>query len=111
MIKMGQKPQSVHGPAAGFPFHTKTADVVFKKALELIKLHPDKKSSEILKLAIDKSQSPVTELTPEDGKLLDIAINWAQNGKTGVGFNNRIGGMPGGPFRSTTHSVGGRGAP
>jgi hypothetical protein len=111
MVKMPQRNQMQNSPAPGFPFHTRTAEIVFKKALELIPLHPEKKSAEILKLAIEKSQSPVTELTPEDGRLLDIAISWAQNGKAGVGNNNRMAGTPGGPFRSTTHSVAGRGAP
>jgi hypothetical protein len=98
--------------AMGFPFHTRAAEMVLKKAIELIGLYPNKSAKELIGIAVNKSGISVTNLTPEDSHLLNMAVSWAQNGKSGVGFGNRIAGMPGGPFRSSSgHSLGQRGAP
>lgn len=83
-----------------FPFHTKASGKVYTKALQLVKLFPLDNPTEILKKAIRASGvTPIVDLTPEDEKLLRMAIEAAQNGppKTNV----RLGGAPGGPFNST----------
>lgn len=95
-----------------FPYHTKAARDVWKKALELIQLYPMEGPVQLLRRAMSEVDvEPVTDLTPEDEKLLRMAIELAQNGPP----KNvaRVGGTPGGPFRSddATHTTRGRGAP
>jgi hypothetical protein len=86
----------------GFGFRTWSARMVFEMAQKLIGLYPLAKPAEILAMAIRKSGVLTSELTPEDDKMLMMAIDWAQSGapKTNV----RTGGTPGGPFRSTADS-------
>lgn len=114
-----QTPVSVHTPKIkhepvqpvmsppSFPFHTKSAGNVWAQAQKLIRQMPLANSTEILKRSISSVEAnPITDLTPEDEKLLRIAIEFAQNGPAGQ--PNKIGGMPGGPFRSGAKT---RGAP
>jgi len=92
-------------PAPGFPFHTRSAERIWVFAQKLILTHPEAPATEIIRMAAQESRLPLTDLTPEDITLLQMAVDWAQNGpaKTSV----RTGGTPGGPFRSG----GGWGAP
>ncbi len=78
------------------------ASKVFEKAQQLIALYPLSKPAEILGMALRKAGVLTSELTPEDDKLLKMAIDWAQNGPSRT--NIRTGGAPGGPFRSTGDS-------
>jgi hypothetical protein len=92
------------GPVASFPFHTEVAAKVWESAKKMIMKYKTAKPLEILRLAIDDSKMLSTELTPEDAKLLELAISWAQNGPPKpVGH---LSGAPGGPFNSTTGSTG-----
>lgn len=95
-----------------FPYHTKAAREVWEKALELIQLYPLDNPVQILRRAMAETDvEPVMDLTPEDEKLLRMAIEFAQNGPPKSVA--RIGGAPGGPFRSddASHTTRGRGAP
>ena len=93
----------------GFGFSTWSARMVFEMAQRLIGLYPLLKPEELLPLAVRKSGVQATELTPEDDRMLKIAIDWAQNGSAKT--NIRTGGTPGGPYRSTadSHSTNPRG--
>ena len=86
----------------GFGFRTWSARMVFEMAQRLIGLYPLMKPEEILGMAIRKSGVLTSELTPEDDRMLKMAIDWAQNGAAKT--NVRTGGAPGGPFRSTADS-------
>jgi hypothetical protein len=99
-------------PAPSFPFHTKAARDVWGKAEGLIALFPLENPTQILQRAmIAVNVKPLMDLTPEDEKLLRMAIDQAQNGAP----KNvaRSGGTPGGPFNSTGYGrhMKGRGAP
>lgn len=83
----------------GFGFGTWSARKVFEMAQNLIPLYPLSKPAEILAMAIRKSGVLTSELTPEDDRLLQMAIDWAQNGPART--NIRTGGTPGGPARFT----------
>jgi hypothetical protein len=91
-------------PEAVFPFHTASAGKVWSEAKRLILKHKTAGALEILRMSIEGAGIISTELTPEDARLLELAIHWAQNGpiKTPV----RSGGAPGGPFNSTTGDTG-----
>jgi hypothetical protein len=95
-------------PKPSFPFHTKAARDVWAKAEELIGLYPLENPTQLLKRAMsDQEISPLMDLTPEDEKLLRMAIDHAQNGPPKS--LSRIGGAPGGPFNSSNPKT--RGAP
>lgn len=95
-------------PPASFPFHTKTAQSVYKKALELMELYPLENPVQIVKRAINALDVNVlAHLTPEDVKLLEMAVKYAQNGAPARPQKK---GNPGGPFNSTSY-LGKRGTP
>jgi hypothetical protein len=78
---------------------------------------PKADPSQIIYRVLEDESIPAYELTPEDMATLEIAINWAQAGKVTQPeppqVGNRLGGAPGGPFRSNRegHYLGTRGAP
>lgn len=74
------------GEAPGFPFHTKSAEKIWTFAKLLILTHPEAPPTEIVRLAMLKARLPPSDLTPEDTLLLQLAIEWMQNGpaKTNV---------------------------
>lgn len=92
------------GPVASFPFHTATAGKVWDSARKMIRKYKMAKPTEILRLALDHSKLPGTELTPEDAKLLELAIAWAQNGAPKPVA--KMSGAPGGPANSSSGSTG-----
>lgn len=108
-------PEPDPGPAVApdpsFPYHTKEAGTVWQAALDLIRLYPKEGPAAIFKLALEKAKVKPQEITPEDEKLLQMAIHYAQNGPPKS--LSRIGGMPGGPYDSLRygHSLGGIGNP
>jgi hypothetical protein len=107
---------STPAPFPGFGFHTKTAEKVWDQAKKIAAENPKMKTDEIVAKAIEATRSLSTELTPEDGRLLDMAINWYLAGKMWdlkPPTNIRSGGAPGGSFRSVEygHTLAGRGAP
>jgi hypothetical protein len=92
------------GPVEAFPFHTKVAGKVWDSAKLMIAKYKTAKPLEILRLALDHSKMASNELTPEDAKLLELAISWAQNGAPKP--VSKMSGAPGGPFNSTTGDTG-----
>lgn len=68
------------GETAAFPFHTASAEKVWKEAKKLIFKHKTAGTNEIVRMAIDASGVLGVELTPEDAKLLSMAVDWARNG-------------------------------
>ena len=68
-------------PATAFGFHTKAAEEVWKYAKQIADAYPKEATAAIISKAIDRSEIPVTELTPEDSKMLDMAVNWYLAGK------------------------------
>ncbi len=102
--------------APGFGFRTKAAERVWDFAKKICDEDPKQQTKTIVAKATDQAGVLVTELTPEDGAMLDMAISWYLSGKiagAAVGAPNRIGGTPGGPFRSVGygHHLGSKGAP
>lgn len=88
---------------SGFPFGTESAKKVWEKAQKIARQDPDAKESVVLQQAMDAARVPPIDLTPEDLRILDLAIHWALSGKsteTPPKSNARIGGTPGGPFNS-----------
>jgi len=82
-----------------WPYRTATAEVVWKYAADLIPKHPEMNEADVLKRAIEISGVDPLDLSPEDWRLLEMAIEWRKNGVTGLP-RPRIGGAPGGPFDS-----------
>lgn len=70
-----------HVPAPVFGFHTKSAETVWKHAQRVADAAPKETTAAIVSKAIDRSEIPVSELTPEDMKMLDMAVNWYLAGK------------------------------
>lgn len=70
-----------HVPAPVFGFHTKTAEKVWKHAQQIADAHPKETTAAIVSKAIDRADVPASELTPEDSKMLDMAVNWYLAGK------------------------------
>lgn len=99
------------GPES-FPYRTETAEVVWRQARKLVPLHPEMDEKSILRKAVLDTGVRTTDMTPEDWRLLEMAIEWHKNGTTGIP-KPRIGGMPGGPANHTTdgHHLAKRGAP
>jgi hypothetical protein len=92
------KPSGAIAPTPpSFPFHTKVSRKIYEKALKMVRLYPLEGPSQILKRAIMAAgATPLVDVTPEDEKLLRMAIDFAQNGPAGE--PNKIGGAPGGPL-------------
>lgn len=98
----------------GFGFHTVAAERAWKFARQVADENPKDTTANIVRRACARANVVAMDLTPEDASLLDMAINWYLSGKaramqepTPPSSGNRIGGAPGGPFRSS----GNRGAP
>lgn len=68
-------------PSPAFGFRTKSAEEVWTYAQKVAEAHPKEASPAIISKAIEQSGIPVSELTPEDMKLLDMAVNWYLAGK------------------------------
>jgi hypothetical protein len=71
--------------AATFPFHTPTANAVWSKAQELSVTDVDKSPEDILKAAIEELEVEPNDLTPEDFRLLQMAIKWFMDGSASAG--------------------------
>lgn len=104
-------------PGPGLSFHTKSAEEVWRIAKQVADEMPKEQTSVIISRAMERMKVLMTELTPEDMKLLEMAVNWYLAGKSAgmeqpapITNNNRLGGMPGGPFNSNSTGVG-RGSP
>lgn len=68
-------------PSPLFGFHTPSAEVVWKYAKKIADRHPKEATAAIISKAIERSKVPASELTPEDSKMLDMAVNWYLAGK------------------------------
>jgi hypothetical protein len=106
-------PMNRDGAQQAWPYRTETAEVVWKHASDLIPKHPEMNEVDVLKKAIEISGVDPLDLSPEDWRLLEMAIEWR---KAGAAFQKRprIGGStPGGPYDSwdTGHWLPKRGAP
>lgn len=116
-VKTHQAPQvgntkgqaQIANQSPSFPFRTASAEKVWATAQQLILLYPMSKPVEIMEMAFKESGVQHHELTPEDKHLLQMAVEYLQNGTPAT--NVRTGGTPGGPFRSQGdgHSLGIRG--
>jgi hypothetical protein len=88
---------------------------VWAEVVKLIGKHPDLNETQLLQQAIGAAGVQALDLTAEDWRLLEMAIEWRKNGIKGVALP-RIGGAPGGPANTSTgqafgHELGSRGAP
>lgn len=105
-------PMNRDGAQQAWPYRTETAEVVWKHVSDLIPKHPELNEADILKKAIEISGVDPLDLSPEDWRLLEMAIEWR---KAGAAWQKRprIGGMPGGPYDSSYmgHWLPKRGAP
>lgn len=90
-VPSGQKyPDDVKPP--GFPFSTKAAGVVWAAAQKLMRDNPEIAPQDILGQAMQQVKTPIYDLTPEDLTLLQMALQFAQNGP--ARNNVRAGGTP-----------------
>lgn len=105
-------PMNRDGAGQAWPYRTETAEVVWKHVSDLIPKHPELNEVELLKRAIEISGIDPLDLSPEDWRLLEMAIEWR---KAGAAWQKkpRIGGAPGGPYDSWDmgHDLPKRGAP
>jgi hypothetical protein len=95
-----------------FPYRTQTAERIWAKAKELVPKHPELDEPNILRKAFEETGLDARDLTPEDWRLLEMAIEFFKNGTIGIP-KPRIGGMPGGPanHHRDGHYLAKRGAP
>jgi len=98
--------------AQPWPYRTETAEVVWKHARDLIPKHPELNEADLLKKAIEVSGVNPLDLSPEDWRLLEMAIEWRKSGVSNLP-KPRTGGAPGGPYDSWDmgHYLPKRGAP
>lgn len=82
--------------APAWPYRTQSAHVVWDKIKEILHMHTEKTDAEIMGLAVEQSGIPAMQLTPEDWRMLEMAIEWHRNG-TKLTKPLRMGGAPGGP--------------
>jgi len=69
-------------PGPGFGFHTKSAEEVWRLAKAVADENPKEKTTAIIGKAVDRANVLITELTPEDMKMLEMAVNWYLAGKS-----------------------------
>lgn len=67
-----------HAKDPAYPFHTKTAEMVWKKAKPLIRKLGEVGPYDVMRTALDAVGSDLAELTPEDFQLLLMAIRDGQ---------------------------------
>jgi len=95
-----------------FPFRTETAEVLWRYILKMMPLYPALQDMPLIQKAVDESGVSPLDLSPEDWRLLEMAVEWRRNGLKGMKMPT-IGGAPGGPFdpREYGHHLAKRGAP
>lgn len=104
-------PMNRDGAQQAWPYRTQTAEVLWKCVSDLIPKHPELNEADLLKRAVEISGIDPLDLSPEDWRLLEMAIEWR---KAGADWQKqpRIGGAPGGPAKfSTTGYLPKQGAP
>lgn len=101
----GAQPQIGPDDLRGFSYRTDSAKLVWKAAQMLVGAHPDKQPMEIVNLALEKAGVSQETLAPEDVRMLEMGVEWLQNGPPPP--TTRSAGAPGGPFRQSST----RGAP
>lgn len=67
-------------PVVSFPFHTAVAALIWSTSKKILSKNKNAPPHEILRLALDASKAAPNEITPEDVRLLELAISWAQSG-------------------------------
>ncbi len=95
-----------------WPYRTESAEVLWRHVIKLLDTHRELNDQMILQKGLEVSGISPLDISPEDWRLLEMAIEWRRNGLKGIKMP-RIGGAPGGPFdpREYGHELGKRGAP
>ena len=65
-------------PPPAWPFRTQTADVVYRRALELLPEMIEGGNMEIIRRAIESTNTNGNDLTAEDWQLLEMSLAWAR---------------------------------
>jgi hypothetical protein len=100
----------------GFEF-SKDGEVVWKEIQRSLPKDPKVPAKDVMQKAAEAVGMSLKDLPASDLDILELAVTWLQTGKatdmTPAGIPPRIGGAPGGPFRTTdgSHTLGTRGAP
>ncbi len=66
-------------PLVSFPFRTKVAEAVWAKIPKIIEKNPDQTIDEIIRYATIEAGTHTYEMTPEDIKLLELAVAWSKS--------------------------------
>ena len=95
-----------------WPYRTQTAEALWKVAFDLIPKHPELDEQGVIRKAVEISGIDPLDMSPDDWRLLEMAVEWRKNGIKGITLP-RIGGAPGGPFdpREYGHQLAKRGSP
>lgn len=98
--------------APSWPYRTQSAHVVWDKIKEIAPMMTHATDKELMAAAVEQSGIPAMQLTPEDWRMLEMAVEWYRNGTKYI-KSPRIGGAPSGPanFYRDGHTVKARGAP
>jgi hypothetical protein len=67
-----------------FPYRTRTAEMVWEAAKKLVPMHPELDEIAILKKAVEVAAINTLDMTPEDWRLLEMAIEYYKSGTTGI---------------------------
>jgi len=79
--------------SVSWPYRTATAEKVWGAAKKIIPRYPHLNEREVLRKAVEETGVNPLDLTPEDWRLLEMAIEWRKNGFTGI-TTPRTGGGP-----------------
>lgn len=79
---LGAGPQAASQEA--WPYRTQAAHAVWSAAKDLISLYPERSTQEVLMLAVREASVAASDLTPEDWRLLEMAVEWYRDGTTGI---------------------------
>jgi hypothetical protein len=106
-------PNVPSGPS--WPYRTQAAEKVWEEVVKLIPKHPEMNEAQLLQRALANTGVQAIDLSPEDWRLLEMAIEWRKNGIKAIKMPT-TGGMPGGPYNQTKdqaygHELASRGAP
>jgi hypothetical protein len=74
----GGLPGIPQGPS--WPYRTNAAERVWEFVREMLPQYPELDERQVLRLAIEKAGISALELTPEDWRLLEMAIQFEKNG-------------------------------
>ncbi len=67
-----------------FPFRTESAEVLWRHIIKILPMYPELQDGPLIQKAIGETGIRPLDLSPEDWRLLEMAVEWRRNGLTGM---------------------------